>query len=195
MDGSDDDLMERVAAGDRDAFAALVERHLDRVVAIAGRIVGNRSDAEDIAQEALLRLWRTAPQWRHGEQRGPNDRRHAKLSTWLYRVTANLCIDHHRKPKMQGLACAPEPIDDSADGFDQVHQSQTAMQVQNALAALPARQRAAFALCHYEGMSQAEAASVLDVSVKAVESLLTRARRQLRTALAELVETNESGQP
>jgi len=187
MDESDDDdLMARVAGGDRKAFAVLVQRHLDRVVATAERILVNRPDAEDVAQDALLRLWRHAPRWHAGR---------ARLSTWLYRVTINLCLDRRRRPQMQALDDVPEPVDPGTDGFASVHRSQTARRVGAALAGLPPRQRAALALCHYQGLSQAEAASVLDVSVKSVESLLVRARRQLRGTLVELVENNRSGIP
>lgn len=188
MDASDDDLMVRVSGGDRQAFAILVRRHLDRVVALADRIIGDSSAAEDIAQEAMLRLWRQAPRWRRD---GP-----ARLSTWLYRVTVNLCLDHRRRPRPRALDQVPEPVQPPGpDGFTAVTRSETARRVEAALAALPMRQRLAFALCHYEGMTRNEAALVMETSGRAVESLLTRARRHLRRALADLVETNGSGQP
>ena len=101
-DESDDDLMRRAGTGDRGAFARLVERHFKRTVGLAGRIVRNRSDAEEIVQEAFMRAWTKAPDWRSKTERSDG----ALFSTWFYRVVVNLCIDHTRRPTMSGIDAA-----------------------------------------------------------------------------------------
>ena len=184
-DGTDDDLMARAGRGDRTAFAALVERHFGRAAAIAARIVGNGADAEDVAQEALLRAWQKAPDWQAQSAAGGA----ARFSTWIYRVVVNLSLDRKRRLSPLTLDAADAVADSAPNGFARTAAGQIARRVQSAVAALPDRQRAAFVLCHYEEMTNIEAASVLDVSIGALESLLVRARRTLRQQLADLMET------
>lgn len=174
-------------AGDEKAFARLVERHLGRAGKIAQRVVGSRAEAEDMVQEAFLRVWLKAGEWRPEASGG------AKFSTWFYRVLMNLCIDRTRRVKPAPLEAAGDPVDPKPDGFDQLASSETTARVKAAVNDLPERQKAALALCHYEGMSNIEAAAVLDLTVGAVESLLVRARRQLRESLADLNTGVESG--
>src|SRR5262245_12558446 len=102
MDESDETLMRRVGGGDGEACRTLVERHLGRVVAFAGRTLGNRADAEDVAQETFFRLWRKAGRWRPGE---------ARLTTWLHRVALNLCLDRIARRRETPLDAVPEPAD------------------------------------------------------------------------------------
>lgn len=167
-------------AGDEKAFACLVARHLTRAGKIAQRVVGSRAEAEDMVQEAFLRVWLKASEWKPEATGG------AKFSTWFYRVLMNLCIDRTRRIKPAPLEAAGEPVDPKPDGFDHVAARETSARVRAAIGDLPERQRAALALCHYEGMSNIEAAAVLDLTVGAVESLLVRARRSLRESLADL---------
>jgi len=175
----DDRLMVMIGSGDRDAFGVLAARHLDRCVAIACRTLGNRTDAEDVAHDAMLRVWRHAPKWKTGG---------ARFTTWLYRVVVNLCIDRTRRAKPT-VGEVPEDIsDDSPDPEDTLESNQTAEQVRAAVMELPDRQREALVLCFFEGMSNADAADVLEVSVGALEQLLVRARRSLRVTLAGLME-------
>lgn len=171
---SDEALMEQVGEGDHDAFRLLVDRHLGRAVALADRIVRNRSEAEEIAQEAFLRVWINAARWR------PEG---ALFRTWFTRVLVNLCIDRKRKPQMAPLEAAGDPPDERADAFDGVAARQQAERLQAAMAELPERQRAALALCYWEGLSNIEAAKALAVTVGALESLLVRGRRALRDKL------------
>jgi len=180
-DGSDDELMRRAGRGDRTAYTRLVERHLPRAVALATRVAGSRGDAEEIVQEAFLRTWLKAPQWR--EESAPGG---ARFTTWFTRVVVNLCIDRRRKPVMASLDLAAELPSAEASGFETVAQDETRSRVLSALATLPERQRAALTLCHWDGMSNIEAADVLGISVGALESLLVRARRTLRDTLADL---------
>ncbi len=170
----DDCLLHDVAAGDGRAFKRLRERHLNRIYSLALRITGSRADAEDAAQEAFTRAWRKAESWQTGE---------AKFSTWLYRVTMNLCIDARRRPRTEQLD--PElPLADPAPGADtRMLAAEREASVQAALAALPERQREAMALCYTLGLSNAEAAETMEISVKAYESLLVRAKKEIRARL------------
>jgi RNA polymerase sigma-70 factor (ECF subfamily) len=182
---TDDRLLERTAAGDHAAFALLVERHLGATRRAAARILGSMAEAEEVAQEAFLRAWRKAPDWHSGGA--------AQFPTWLRRVLVNLCIDRQRRPANQPAANLPldaaaEAPDPAPDALALLARGEVERRVAAAVAALPERQRVALVLCHYEGASNAEAADALDLSVGAVESLLVRARRSLREALADLVD-------
>lgn len=170
----DDRLMTGIAAGDKAAFAQLMERHLSRVFSLALRVTGSRADAEDAAQEAFTRAWRKAESWRPGE---------AKFSTWLYRVTMNLCIDTRRKPRAEQLD--PDlPVVDPTPGAEAVLLAREQEErVRSAMAELPERQREAMTLCYTLGLSNAEAAATMEISLKAYESLLVRAKRDIRARL------------
>src|SRR3546814_9297641 len=152
----------------------MVDRHLGPIVSFAHRLLGDRVEAEDVAQEVFLRRWANAGRWR------PNG---ARLATWLHRVAYNAAVDRLRRRRPEGLDEIEEPADPKPDAIEAVHDAQVARRVEAALAALPDRQRAALVLCHYEGLGNIEAAAVLEVSVEALESLLSRGRRRLRSIL------------
>ena len=180
---SDEHLLEQVAAGDAAAFSVLVRRHGSRVLALARHTLGNEADAQDIVQETFVRLWRQAERW---ESRG------AQLSTWLHRVAMNLCLSHiervyKRMPlddfDQDQIEAPSPPFDESLSECERMDALRTAV------AALPARQRAAITLFYSADASTAETAEALGLSVKATESLLVRARQALRAQLAVLVET------
>lgn len=174
-DRSDDALMARIAAGDHRAFQLLACRHVSRTLDLARRMTASRSDAEEIAQEALLRVWTHAGRWRpHG----------AAFRTWLYRVVVNLCLDHGRRRSFAPLEEAGEPSDPAPDVLTVLERQEASRQIAQALQSLPDRQRAALALSYYEGLSNAEAAAVLGVTVSGLEALLVRARRAMRARLA-----------
>lgn len=173
-DASDADLLARYAAGDRSAARDLTLRLAPRVLALARRMLGDAAEAEDVAQEAILRLWRMAPDWRVGE---------AQVSTWLYRVASNLCIDRLRRRRERTGEALPETADPAPGALDRLVAADRAAALQAALAALPERQRLAIVLRHFEERSNPEIAAVLDTSVEAVESLLARARRELAARL------------
>jgi RNA polymerase sigma-70 factor (ECF subfamily) len=181
-DGSDDELMRRAGRGDNVAFATLVGRHLPRATALAVRITGNRSDAEEIVQEAFLRTWTKAPDWQDRDATVGG----AQFTTWFTRVLVNLCIDRRRRPTNAPIEAAAEVASDEPGGFEAVAGSETSARVLSALHQLPDRQRAALTLCHWDGRSNIEAAEILGVTVGALESLLVRARRAMRDALADL---------
>lgn len=201
-DGSDDELMRRAGRGDNAAFAALVARHLPRATALAIRITGSRSDAEEVVQEAFLRTWIKAPDWEsqaaapgsspQGSGQGGSGRGAAQFTTWFTRVLVNLCIDRRRRPQAAPLEAAAEVAASDPGGLETAAQKETSARVLSALGALPERQRAALTLCHWDGRTNLEAAEILDISVGALESLLVRARRALRVALADLAPEGSS---
>ncbi|BBK38717.1 RNA polymerase sigma factor [Allostella sp. ATCC 35155] len=184
-DESDEELMARTGRGDRLAYAGLLERHLGRVHAVARRFLADAAEAEDVAQEVFLRVWTQAPRWR------PEG---ARLTTWLYRITMNLCIDRKRKVVPLPLEAAGEPEDDRPDAFRQRHRDEVQSHLAEALATLPENQRAAVVLSYFEGLGNGETAAILNTSVGAVESLLVRARRALKERLKPvLVDALEEG--
>ncbi|MEO1563385.1 MAG: RNA polymerase sigma factor [Pseudomonadota bacterium] len=171
---SDDALMVLYANGDAEAARELTHRHLGTVVAFARRLISNVADAEDIAQEAMVRLWKIAPHWRQGE---------AKVTTWLYRVTRNLCIDKLRQKSFADIDEIAEPADEAPSVQAKLEHSQRVSALDTALAELPERQRMAVVLRHIEGLSNPEISEIMEISVEAVESLTARGKRMLKTAL------------
>lgn len=174
---SDDALLVLFANGDPNAAAELVQRLGPRALAVATRVLDNRAEAEDVAQEAMLRLWKAAPNWRPGE---------AQVSTWLYRVVMNLCIDLKRRARGGTLDLdeVPEPLDPSASAADTLQNDARHDALQGALMQLPERQRQAVVLRHLEELTNPEIAGVMEISVEAVESLTARGKRALAKALA-----------
>lgn len=171
----DDALLRRVAEGDRNAFALLMRRHVDRAHALAYRIAGNRSDAEDVVQDTFLKVWTKAAEWRPGT---------AQFSTWLYRVVFNRCLDLKRRPRNDSLEVVEEIGDGRPDALDGIEALERQRRMATAIAALPERQRAAVALTYTTGLANAAAADVMEISVKAFESLLVRAKKELRRELS-----------
>lgn len=174
----DADLMQRIATGDQRAFQTLMRRHLARTVRLAARILGSTGAAEDVAQDAFIRVWKHAQDWESPEKRG------ARFTTWLYRIVLNLSIDEKRKNRFADIESIAEPADDSPSAERNMERREQSKRVQEALAQLPERQRQAFVLCFYEDCSNKDAADMLGISVKALESLLVRARRALRDGLS-----------
>jgi RNA polymerase sigma factor (sigma-70 family) len=175
----DQELLSRVAAGDPAAVRALVARKLPRLLALAGRMLGDGQEAEDVAQDAFIRIWKQAPKWRPGA---------AKFDTWLHRVALNLCYDRLRRRREIAFAEPPERVDEGPAPDRGLLARDTGDRVAAAMAALPDRQREAIVLCHYQELGNIEAAAVMGVSVEALESLLGRGRRALRAALGDLKE-------
>jgi len=175
----DDDLVRRAGQGEAAAIQALVARKLRRVLALAERMLGDAAEAEDVAQETFLRVWRHAPRWTPGA---------ARFDTWLHRVTLNLCYDRLRRRRERPTAEPPDQPDPGPAPDRGLLAADTARRVRTALLALPVRQREAIVLCHYQELGNIEAARAMGVSVEALESLLGRGRRSLRAALADMVE-------
>jgi RNA polymerase sigma-70 factor (ECF subfamily) len=175
---SDEALMAQVAQGDERAFRLLAARHTAPSLRLAGRMTGSVAEAEDIVQEALLRVWRAAGRWRPA----------AAFRTWLYRIVVNLCIDRSRRPSFASLEDAGDPADPAPGPAAALENDRVARQVAAAVADLPERQRIALVLTYYEGFGNEETANVLGTSVGGVESLLVRARRGLKSRLAGLMD-------
>ena len=174
---ADDELIARIGGGDAQAWQPLVDRHLARLVGFAWHILGDRSEAEDVAQEVLIRLMRKAPEWQPGG---------AKVRSWLYRVAVNLCIDRKRKTRPLQLD-EDAPIADPTAGDREIDRRMDIERaVRRALDELPERQRIALVLVHYHGFSNPETAQMMEASVEAVESMLARGRRTLRANLKAL---------
>jgi RNA polymerase sigma-70 factor (ECF subfamily) len=176
-EASDEDLMLRVASGDKVAFQCLARRHSKSTFALARRIAGNDEDAEEIVQEALIRVWTAAPRWR------PD----AAFKTWLYRIAVNLCLNLRRQKPLVALEEAGDRPDPEPLAIDLLERKQSDKFVANAIAWLPERQRAVLVLTYYEGLSNAETADMMDTSVSSVESLLVRAKRTLRARLGDML--------
>jgi RNA polymerase sigma-70 factor (ECF subfamily) len=174
-ENSDDGLLSQIAEGDRRAFAQLMDRHIDRAHGLAKRVLGNKSDAEDVVQDAFMKVWQKAGQWQPGR---------AQFSTWLYRVVVNRCLDLKRKPVNTALDNVAEQSDDRPDAYEDIAARQRQARIVAAVAGLPERQQTAIALSYTAGMSNAQAAETMEISVKAFESLLVRAKRELRGQLA-----------
>ena len=171
----DEDLMRKIAAGDRMAFHTLAGRYMKIVHAAVYRMHPFSSDADDLVQETWLRVWSKAGTWR--EDGG------ASVSTWIYRIASNLCIDHKRRHRQAADIDLYEVADGSDGAEKKMHDRQMQRIVKDALSSLPARQRMALVLCYYQGLSNAEAAAVLETSVKGVEGLLVRARKTMHGKL------------
>ena len=170
-----DDLLARLARRDEAAFAELIRHHFDRIYRIAWRVLGGAADAEDVAQEAFLKAW-TAP----GQIRDAR-----AIGAWLSRVATNLALDRLRRRRPESPAELPDLVDPRAAADRGLERATLETELADALAALPDRQRAALVLVHFEGLGNLEAAATLGVSIEAVESLLARARRQLKLAFAD----------
>ncbi len=167
-------LLARVRDGDETAFATLVTNHYGNVYGLACRMLHDQSEAEDISQDVFLKVWNKPEAW------NPDG---ARFSTWLYRVTANACIDRMRKKVPHPTDFIPETPDPAAGADTRLFEDQVSVKVDAAIANLPERQRLALVATYYQGLTNKEAAIVLGVTVDALESLLARARRKLKQDL------------
>jgi RNA polymerase sigma-70 factor (ECF subfamily) len=176
----DTGLMVLFARGDAEAARLLTARLLPRALRHAARVLGDMAEAEDVAQEAMMRLWKAAPDWRAD---GP-----AQPATWLHKVVANLAVDRLRRARATGLDpdTAADAIPDTAPGAEaRMAQADRMAALDAALATLPERQRQAVVLRHIEGLSNPEIAEVLEIGVEAVESLTARGKRALKRRLTD----------
>lgn len=175
LDNEDDHgLMVRVQRGDHQAFSQLVQRHSARFYAVAFRMLNNSAEAEDVVQDSFLKLWNKPQAW--------DAKKNAKFTTWFYRVVTNAAIDKARRrvKVVSGEKIIDFVADERRNPEDQMYQDETQRVLEDAIQSLPERQRAALNLCFYEGLSNKEAADILDVNLKALESLLMRAKAGIK---------------
>jgi RNA polymerase sigma-70 factor, ECF subfamily len=178
------ELMAAVTQGNENAFQRLLHLHVDAINRFARRMIVNSHEADDITQETMLRLW---------QQAGKFDPQRSKLTTWLHSITRNLCIDHlRRNVRLTSLDDSDHPTATTLTSHAQTPSLETDLEsldtknrVQIALLALPERQRSALVLSYYQQLSNIAVAEILDTSLPATESLLARARRNLKTKLEE----------
>jgi len=172
----DDALMACLAARDTQALRTVISLYGEKAHRIAWRMLGDAAEAEDVAQEAMLKLWQQAGGWSAGGQ---------GIGPWLARVTANLCIDRMRRIRPVTGEDLPERADETPLADERLDEERLRALTQAALQALPERQRAAIVLTHWQECSNLEAAETLEMNIKAFESLLFRARSALREAFVE----------
>lgn len=174
----DVELLARIGNNEPAAVNEMVTRKLPRLLALASRILGDADEAKDVAQESFLRIWRHAADWRSGE---------ARFDTWLHRVALNLCHDRLRRRRERPLDDEDliEVVDSAPLPDEQLETVDRNARMTAALAALPERQREAIVLQYYQELSNIDAAALMNISVEALESLLSRARRNLRSQLAD----------
>ncbi|MEL7258157.1 MAG: RNA polymerase sigma factor [Pseudomonadota bacterium] len=176
-DAPDEALLVLFANGDKGAAETLTLRLTPKIMGHAYRLLGQRAEAEDVTQETMLRLWQQASKWRQGE---------AQVTTWLYRVVANLCTDRlRRRNRSAPLEAAGDPVDDRAGAAQNLQEAARAQALQVALDALPDRQRQAVVLRHIEELGNPEIAEIMQISVEAVESLVARGKRALSANLRD----------
>ena len=161
MDDSDEALMARVARGDERAFQLLSRRHLPAMLGLARRILGNAADAEDVAQEAFMRVWTHAPRWQPL----------AQFRTWLTRVVVNLCLDRKRRAPWVGLEAAGEIVDPRPVPARRQKATSVGECSRRRSTNFPRASAARSCSPTREGMSNAQVAEILDTSVSAVETL------------------------
>ncbi len=174
-EGADGTLMQRVALGDADALAIIADRHTPMLFGVAWRMLGDAAEAEDVVQEVIMRAWTKASGWTPVG---------GGLGGWLRRIATNLCLDRKRKRAFVSDDAAPERADDAPAADALIDEERRNRGVTIALQSLPDRQRAAIVLTYFEELSNAEAAATLGLGVKALESLLVRARQGLSRSLA-----------
>jgi len=176
MSERDDEwLLGRIQEGDHEAFAALVHRHTKRYYSLAYQLVQQREDAEDIVQAAFVKLWERPERWDQGHQ--------TRFTTWFYTVVTHLCLDHNKRKKPLPLPEEMELIDQRPTQEERIVHHQRRVVIEGLIRELPERQRLAFTLCFYEGLSNREAAEIIGVTVKAVQSLIMRAKTALKEKL------------
>jgi len=170
-DAVDIALMQLVVERDPAAFAELADRYTTTALRLAQRIVRNGADAEEVVQESLMRVWVFAHRWR------PDT---ARFSSWFFRIVTNQAISRARRKPLEPLDGVAEPLDATPGPHELLAGREIGVAIGVALGRLPARQRAAIALCYDEGLTCAEAADLVGVTIGTMESLLFRARRSLR---------------
>lgn len=173
---TDDELVSRIGVGDHEAFSQFMRRHTRRMLSLAQGVLGNAADADEVVQDAFIRVWRHA---------GRFDPARARATTWLHRIVVNLAIDRLRRPRQEPLDGHDELPDEEPSALDRMIESERERLVASTLESLADRQRIAITLFHLQGLSGRQGAEVMGLSEDAFESLLTRARQSLKKRLRD----------
>ena len=171
---TDNSLLAAFAKGDRGAAQQLTEQLMPKIHAHAYYRLGNIADAEDVTQEAFLKLWKVAPSWEQDK---------AQVSTWLYRVVSNLCKDRYRRATLEGMVSVQEPINESQSPTSKIEEEIRQKALYTAMTTLPESQRLAVQLRHIDELTNPQIAEIMELSVEAVESLTARGKRKLTKIL------------
>ena len=174
----DKDLMALIQKGNHQAFSTLVKRHTQKFFNLAFRSLHNEADAQDVVQNCFLKLWQKPHMW--------SGNKNTKFTTWFYRVILNACEDLRRKNKRnthQDIDTFAEIYGEEASQENGMVVSEDQIVLEKAISSLPERQKEALNLVVYEELKQKDAAEVLGVGIKALESLLSRAKKTLKETL------------
>ena len=171
---TDHSLLAAFAKGDRGAAQQLTEQLMPKIHAHAYYRLGNIADAEDVTQEAFLKLWKIAPSWKQDK---------AQVSTWLYRVVSNLCKDRYRRATLEGMVSVQEPTNESQSPSSKIEEEIRQKALYTAMTNLPESQRLAVQLRHIDELTNPQIAEIMELSVEAVESLTARGKRKLTKIL------------
>ncbi len=174
-------LLELIALGDHEAFSTLVKRHTARFYRTAYRFVGQRGEAEDIVHDAFIKIWEKPTLWQQDKN--------ASFTTWFYRIVVNLCLDTIKKKRPLQLVDGHQIEDDRLTNEEMLLEGEKQDLLEKEIKLLPDRQRTALNLCFYEGLSNQEAATVMGLNLKALQSLLMRAKTTLKDRLKFMTET------
>ena len=170
-------LLAYIKSGNQEAFGELVQRHTTRFYRVAYRFMSNRSEAEDVVQDAFLKLLENPNLW--------NPNLGSSFTTWFYRVVVNLCLDKKKKKRPLQLDDEFQITDDRENQEEELIKQQQEQKLEFQIASLPQRQKTALTLCFYEGLSNQEAANIMGVNLKALQSLLMRAKMTLKSKLID----------
>lgn len=179
---NDEDIMLLIKDHHHDAFSVLVNRHSERFYALSYRTLFNQSDAEDIVQDCFLKIWRQPELWKPHKK--------AQFTTWFYRIIINACLDHNKKKSSQELSLELERSD-IEDPNCEINQRSRLSEIEEGLLSLPERQRLALNLCFYEGLSNQQAADIMGIRIKALQSLIMRGKAALKSYF-KLFEENQN---
>ena len=171
---TDHSLLAAFAKGERGAAQQLTEQLMPKIHAHAYYRLGNIADAEDVTQEAFLKLWKIAPSWKQDK---------AQVSTWLYRVVSNLCKDRYRRATLEGMLSVEQPTDGSQSPSAKIEEELRQKALYSAMSILPESQRLAVQLRHIDELTNPQIAEIMELSVEAVESLTARGKRKLTKIL------------
>lgn len=175
LSGDDQAYARALAGSEPAAVREFTTRNLPVVLGIARRLLGDEAEAEDAAQDVFVKVWKNAHRWQPGR---------ARFGTWIGRIAINACFDRLRKRRERPAAQVPDRPDGAPGAEARLQAGHSAVRIRSAVANLPERQRLALELCHFQEHSNIDAAAMMQVSVEALESLLSRARRALKAELS-----------